>query len=258
MNQSEVLENFAKAITPIGRTLMICQTGSFAYGLNTPESDHDFRGVFLPKATYLYGLKTIEQQKVSGDDSVSHSLRQYCLLVGKQNPTVLETLFIEPLFIDPDFAALREELRKLINKNVFKPYSAYVQSQLKKAQFRQPCEKRKDLIEKYGYDVKFMSHVARLAHQGAYLLRTGVIPVKLDGAIKDLVMSIKTGAVDFKTAVDICTQMDVDLHTAYTESKLPESVDYEKFERDFYLPYILREITGMRLNNYLTSIMLNR
>lgn len=241
------LEKFNEAIAPVGRVLMVCQTGSFAYNLNTESSDEDFRGVFMPKDTYLYGLKTVEQQKVEGDDSVCHGVRQYCLLVGKLNPTILETLFIEPLFIDADFALIREELKKLINKKVFVPYSAYVQSQLKKAQFRQPCEKRKDLIEKYGYDVKFMSHVARLAHQGATLLRTGTIPVKLHGEIRDLVLSIKTGKVDFKRAVEICTEMDKDLHNAYLESKLPESTDFNKFENDFYLPYILREIAGVRM-----------
>ena len=37
------------------------RSGSHLYGTNTPESDEDFVGIFMPPKEYVYGLKSVEE-----------------------------------------------------------------------------------------------------------------------------------------------------------------------------------------------------
>ena len=123
MNTSdEIGAMFENAVTPFGKVNHIVQTGSRAYGLDTPDSDFDYRGIFVPNFSHLIGLKNCEQVKVNGDDWVCHSLPQFVKLVIKQNPTILEMLFIQPITVSYWTSKLIPHLKKLITKEVFKPY----------------------------------------------------------------------------------------------------------------------------------------
>ena len=92
-------------------TIFLTQSGSRAYGLATPESDQDFKGVFYPAPDYVYGFKTIEQKDKGWDDlsdpasglipcletpevdAVIYDVRKYLQLALNNNPNILEMLF---------------------------------------------------------------------------------------------------------------------------------------------------------------------
>src|SRR4051812_7259396 len=77
-------------------------TGSHAYGMNTPTSDTDYRGLFYaPKDVYLSAFKVIEQVEGFGDkkDSVVYELKKYIKLLVDQNPNIMELLWVDPKFI---------------------------------------------------------------------------------------------------------------------------------------------------------------
>lgn len=40
-------------------------TGSNLYGTNTPESDIDYAGIFIPTIDYYFGLKKVEEADFS-------------------------------------------------------------------------------------------------------------------------------------------------------------------------------------------------
>jgi len=83
-------------------------SGSHAYGTQTPESDKDHIGVFIPPERYILGNKRCEQVQIRTNpsdskkkntkedtDTVIYSLPKYLQLLAANNPTVLETLFYE-------------------------------------------------------------------------------------------------------------------------------------------------------------------
>ena len=37
------------------------RSGSHLYGTNTPESDEDFVGIFMPPEEYVYGLQSVQE-----------------------------------------------------------------------------------------------------------------------------------------------------------------------------------------------------
>ncbi|GAB3529967.1 hypothetical protein GCM10027443_09930 [Pontibacter brevis] len=72
--------------------LFECISGSKAYGLSTPASDTDLRGVFvLPEEDY-YGLQYTDQLNNPSSDIIYYELRRFVELLAKNNPNMLELL----------------------------------------------------------------------------------------------------------------------------------------------------------------------
>ena len=241
MNKLEICGQFERGVENFGCPIMIAQVGSHAYGLNTPSSDEDYRGVFFPLEKYVYGLQTVEQVKVKGDDWVCHDIRQYVKLLLKQNPTIMELLFIPPaelVLCVKDWLDFLPHLKKLVTKKAFLPYSAYVRAQLQKAINRQPVGKRSRVVEELGYDTKFMSHCARLAVQCIALMQTGEIPVRVPLEYRGNIMAIKENKVEKSEAIAYIEGLDSKMHEAYKQSVLPEIADVETFESQVFMPYM--------------------
>lgn len=240
----EIEQEFREKLKNFGRPIVILQTGSKAYGLDTPNSDDDMRGVFIPHNKYLIGLQNVEQVKIHGDCSVMHSLSHYVHKMVGQNPTLLELLYIEkPIYTTDIWETLKPELRKLVYRGAFKPYSAYVFSQLQKMRFRQPTEKRLELVQAHGFDTKYASHIARLAVQCTYLMREHYIPVIVPEPYRAEILKIKTGGMNKHDTLMYCEELDKQMKEAYDNSTLPTSINIDKFEREVYIPLMKRLIT---------------
>ncbi|MCC7030057.1 MAG: nucleotidyltransferase domain-containing protein [Chitinophagaceae bacterium] len=75
-----------------GLLLFECIAGSKAFGLSTPTSDTDIKGVFyMPKHLY-YGIEYIPQISNETNDIVYYELGRFVELLIKNNPNILEIL----------------------------------------------------------------------------------------------------------------------------------------------------------------------
>ena len=77
-----------------GLILLECISGSRAYGLATPQSDTDIKGVFyLPKSRY-FGLHSdyVPQVNNESNDIVYYELGRYVELLLQNNPNMMELL----------------------------------------------------------------------------------------------------------------------------------------------------------------------
>lgn len=129
-------------------------SGSKSFGLDTPNSDTDIKGVFyLPKEDF-YGLNYIPQISNETNDIVYYEIGRFVELLLKNNPNMLELLaspddcilYKHPamnLFVVEDF------LSKLCKETI----AGYAQTQIKKAhglnkKIINPMEeKRKSLLD---------------------------------------------------------------------------------------------------------------
>ena len=109
-------------------------SGSHAYGLNTPTSDVDLKGVFiLPKPEY-YGLTYIPQVSDERNDEVFFELRRFLELLAVNNPNILEVLntpehaqrYQHPLFADIDHS-------RILSKLCRNTFGKFALAQIKKA-----------------------------------------------------------------------------------------------------------------------------
>lgn len=124
------------------------RVGSHLYGLNTPESDEDFVGVFMPDPYQLFGLNPKDELDKSTKSSDSgrrntnedidyklYSLKKFVNLALKNNPNIVELLFVNNvnLLVDSEvMKELRFNYDKLISQKVYHSFTGYAYSQKKK------------------------------------------------------------------------------------------------------------------------------
>jgi hypothetical protein len=115
--------------------LFKARSGSHAYGMATPESDMDIRGVFaagrLNVVTQFFRVEQVES-KVP-DDLVLWELSRYVKLVCDQNPIIVELLWVDPadiLFEDPAWSMLRDMRGELLTRKLRHTYGGYAKQQL--------------------------------------------------------------------------------------------------------------------------------
>jgi len=121
------------------RTIFLCKHGSVAYGLNTPSSDEDFKGVCVkPAACYFGFTQQFEQfehmgSKSDGIDKVVYSLDKFTRLAADCNPSIIEVLWVadeDVLFIDEFGERLRSIKNDFLSKKARFTFSGYMMSQV--------------------------------------------------------------------------------------------------------------------------------
>jgi predicted nucleotidyltransferase len=134
--------------------LLQCISGSKAYGLDTPQSDTDIKGVFtLPKHDF-FGLHYTEQVANPTNDMVYYELGRFVELLLNNNPNILELLATPAdkiLHKNPVMDLLKPEI--FLSKLCCNTFAGYAQSQIHKAKslnkkiFKPMEEERKGILD---------------------------------------------------------------------------------------------------------------
>ena len=109
-------------------------SGSRAYGLATPQSDTDVKGVFVLPRERFYGLDYVPQVADATNDTVFYELGRYVELLAAGNPNLLETLATPPRLVlrkHPSLDALTPGL--FLSKRCRDTFAGYAQTQIRKA-----------------------------------------------------------------------------------------------------------------------------
>lgn len=131
--------------------------GSRAYGLDTPESDTDFGGVFVCPQETLLGLRSDYVEQVSDErgDTVYYEFGRWIELLLKANPSALESLFIPERFVmkkpSPIVQKIIDSRELFLTKECFNTFRGYAVSQIGKARglnkkITNPVEERRDVL----------------------------------------------------------------------------------------------------------------
>lgn len=185
--------------------------GSQAHGLATPESDFDYRGVFvLPTSEILkLGGKVSSTSWIEGkDDDTSWEIGHFLNLATHSNPTILET-FLAPLVseeTDEVGLRLREIFPYVWNSNdVLNAFRGYGINQRKKML---------DDKDKRGH--KYAAAFLRVLYQGVQLLETGTFDVDFrNTAVYDTLVKWKSGEYYPGEVIDECHSWLALLENAY-------------------------------------------
>jgi hypothetical protein len=218
--------------------------GSIAHGMyldpDKPESfdDRDLMGVSIPPIENYFGLKYFEQKEVQLNewDSVTYELKKYIRLLLKSNPNVLSLLWLKDQFYiyrDSIGASLIENRDWFISKRIYKSYTGYAYSQLKRMvhgeRYGYMGEKRKSLVQKYGYDCANAAHCIRLLRMGTECLSTGELFVYRDDAPQ--LVEIKTGKWTLEQVKAEAEHQFKRAEDAFDHCKLPNEPNAKKAEQ---------------------------
>lgn len=234
--------------------LFISIVGSRLYGTNIASSDTDVKGFAFPTVSELIGLDKrnkpykIENGKEDADkvEGQVYTVGEYLGLCMKGNPTVIEIAFAENEHIVCSTGIglqIASFIRStFVTKHLFKPYSAYHRAQMRKLQSQERVGKRKEVVDKYGYDVKFAMHAYRLGMQCIMAMQTGIIQPTLTGHHLQTAKEIRDGVYSKEEALKILDRVDKRMYEAYQASELPAEPDRDLVE--WYLVNLHKRFLG--------------
>lgn len=158
--------------------------GSVAYGVSSDVSDTDVYGICLPPKDLVFPhlageipgfgrqVKRFEQWQEHHVQALDRSwdfqvfsIVKFFQLAMENNPNVIDALFVPRRCVLSSTAVgerIREQRRLFLHKGSWHKFKGYAYSQLHKIHTKTAHGKRAELVEQYGYDVKFAYHVVRL------------------------------------------------------------------------------------------------
>lgn len=223
------------------RTILLTITGSFAYGTNVETSDIDYKGVCIPPEEYYYGLKTFNDYNTSGgknwkntkddvDVSIMH-INKFVQDAMQGVPNNLEILFVRPqdmIYKNRFGEELIAHRHDFLSKALKHKFGGYAHSQLQKLIAKgNNGTGRQDLIEKYGYDVKFYLHAVRLLTSAIEILKTGDFSTYRTN--REELLACRNGRDTLEQAVAYIQELDKELNELYeTSNAIPYKPDYNK------------------------------
>lgn len=219
--------------------------GSNLYGTMTTISDDDFGGIFIPDKAYLLGIRTCEQVELSdkvnqkirnqkGDiDYTIYSLPKFIKLAMNNNPNIIEFLYASKhcILCGTEYSTiLRDNHHLFLSKKAYHTFKGYAYAQRQKLLLKKKnMTGRNELIEKYGYDVKFASHLIRLLLECHQLLveKRLTFPLSQNNLVRD----IKLGKYDLDWVLDKAEEIEKLIDLAYTTSDLQYTANFEEIDK---------------------------
>jgi len=188
--------------------------GSQAHGLATPESDYDYRAVFVqPTAEILkLGGSVKNTNWIEGkEDNTSWEIGHFLNMAVHCNPTILE-VFLAPRVDEGGFDwgdQLRDLLPHAWNSNdVVNAFVGYGLNQRKKF-----------LDEKDNRSAKYAVAYLRTLYQADELLRTGTFTVRIaDTPVGEILKAWKAGTFTFGEVIQLCHEWETKVKQSYKDN----------------------------------------
>lgn len=216
------------------------EIGSYAHGLQTPESDHDHIGIYIDPPAALIGLAG-EQGAIrdrdqaegvkskAGDIEITYyGLRKYAQLACQGNPTVM-TLLFTPNLMHPDVYGLQGVRDMFLSKRLVARHIGYADNMAARLTGdKAPRTNRPDLVEKYGFDTKAAFHALRLLMQGLEMITTGTMTMPMHAPQRSYLLAIRFGAIPQEQVLEDIQRLKYLIKGAGHISDLPEHPDMDR------------------------------
>lgn len=209
--------------------------GSLSHGTYLPDhiDDIDYMGIVVPPPRHIIGLGQWQHWVHKQDewDVVLYSFRKMVGLLLKSNPNVLGFLWLRDedyAHTTPAFDLLRANREAFSSKEAYPAFVGYAHAQLQKMQ-RLAYEgymgqKRKALVDKFGYDCKNAAHCIRLLRTGIEFLETGELRVWRND--REELLAIKQGAWTLNRVQGEALELFERAKLAKNRSPLPDSPNH--------------------------------
>jgi predicted nucleotidyltransferase len=223
--------------------------GSVAYGVSNVESDMDIYGFCIPpkhiifphlngtivgfgkqpEAFQNFQIHHVRDERMEYDFDI-YNIVHYFNLCMDNNPNIVDSLFTPVncvLHCTQIGNLVRENRKMFLHKGSWHKRKGYAFSQLHKISNKNPVGKRKEIVETYGYDVKFAYHVIRLLNNAEQILLEGDLDLTRD---REQLKSIRRGEWKEEDIRNYFTEKEKQLEKVYLESKLRQRPDEAKIK----------------------------
>ena len=220
--------------------------GSHAYGMSNEDSDYDIYGFAIPPKDYIFPNNLIkgfdpeiefeqyqqhhiiDEDKDKEYDVTVYNIVNYFKLLMGNNPNIIDSIFTPQncvVYINQIGNLVRENRKLFLNKKSWFTFKGYAYSQYDKIMNKKPEGKRVALVEKFGYDVKYASHLVRLLNEIEMILVEYDLDLQRNN---DQLKAIRRGEWKLEDLEKYFHEKARILEKQYAESKLPDKPDKEK------------------------------
>ncbi|MBC8427328.1 MAG: nucleotidyltransferase domain-containing protein [Proteobacteria bacterium] len=232
-----------------------CIMGSLAYGVSSDSSDLDLYGFCIPEKEMIFphlsgGILGFGRQKEQFNQYQQHHIMdksarggkgqeyditiynivKYFQLVMENNPNMIDSLFVPPTYITHTTQVgnmVRENRKIFLHKGAWHKFKGYAYSQLHKMTNKSPIGKRKEIIDKFGFDVKFGYHVVRLIQEAEQILMEHDIDLQRNN---EVLKAIRRGEKTAEWIEEFFASKEKQLEDLYVKSTLPYSPNENKIK----------------------------
>lgn len=225
--------------------------GSNAYGVSSDSSDEDIYGFCIPNKDMIFphlrgeiqgfGRQQkrfevwqehhiVDKEAKKEYDFAIYSIVKFFNLCMECNPNMIDSLFtpVRCILHSTSVGNMVRENRKLfLHKGAWYKFKNYAFSQMHKMDIKKPNGKRKEITEKYGFDLKFAYHIVRLLGECQMILEEGDLDLERN---REQLKSIRRGEWTIDQIEEHFSMKDKILEKLYSESKIPSSPDEGKIK----------------------------
>lgn len=187
--------------------------GSRAYGLDTPASDTDRRGVFVVPTEAFWRLdKPPTHRDGPLPEQFSWEVERFCVLALEANPTVLETLW-SPLaeVVTPAGRRLLDLRGAFMSQRAHQTFARYADAQFRRLDPAAPKWKQ-------------AMHMIRLLLSGIHLMEHGEPLVEV-GAYRERLLEVRQGRMSWEELQRWRASLMAAFERALPRSVLPAAPD---------------------------------
>lgn len=238
----------------IGGTQYLTMMGSVAYAVSSDTSDMDIYGWCIPPKDMIFPhlrgeilgfgrqIQRFEQFQehhiIEKDHGKEYDLNIYNIvkffqLVMDNNPNMVDSLFTDHTCVLKSTKLanhVRDNRRLFLHKGCWHRFKGYAYQQMHKMKIKNPdpTSKRYEMIQKFGYDVKFAYHVVRLLNEVEQILVEGDLDLRRNN---DQLKAIRRGEWSMQQIEQYFVDKEKGLEQVYLDSKLPKHPDEEVIKR---------------------------
>ena len=247
--------------------VIFAEIGSHSHGTYVPSTDPDsiddtdYMGFVIPPVDKLLGMYKFEHWVWQHEelDVVIYSLEKAMRLLLKGNPNIVGMLWLRNesyLRISDHGQHLMELREQFLSQRMYHSFIGYAHGQfdnMTSGAFRGYMgEKRKQLVERFGYDTKNASHLIRLLTMGIELTKgEGLNVYRTNDA--DMLMDIKKGKYTLDEIKSMAEKLFDEAELAKETTPLPEWPDEAYMNNILWVIHswsILRDIENLRNNQW--------
>jgi len=229
-------------------------SGSVSYGVSADNSDNDIVGFAIPQKEMIFPhlcgeiegfgkqKKRFNQwqehhvdDKSAGKmyDFTIYSIVTYFNLCMGNNPNMIDSLFtpVNCVIHSTSIGNMVRENRKIfLHKGCWPKFKGYAYSQMYKIEHKDPDEggKRRELIEKYGYDTKHAYNVIRLMDEVEQILTLGDLDLQ---RAREQMKSVRRGEWKLEDIKQHFQTKEKVLEEVYAKSTLPWGPDEPRIKQ---------------------------
>lgn len=238
----------------IGGTHYLTMMGSVAYAVSDDTSDVDVYGWCIPPKDIvfphlggeIFGFGTqkerfeqYQQHHVKDKDARKeydlniYNIVKFFHLVMQNNPNMIDSIFTDQTCVLKATKLanhVRDNRRLFLHKGSWHRFKGYAYSQMHKMEIKEPepDSVRYEMVQKYGFDVKFAYHVVRLLNEVEQILVTGDLDLRQNN---EQLKAIRRGEWTMEQIKQHFVDKEKALEQVYLDSTLPKFPDEEKIKK---------------------------